>query len=1168
MSQIYNTRMRTAASTKHPVISVDERKDQSFLGRWLLTLVVTASLAIALLPRHAIAQSLISPSLTATAYSKTQVNLAWNDPNQAVQGAGYVVERAKGSPNTFVPAYTSTPNVTNWADVQLAPGVTYYFRVRAFTVAAGVTNYSAYTSIASATTQSSAYPDAPNNLIAAPSDSTQIKLSWQNKATNASEYHVQQLNPGSGAWSVIGTTTSTKNYYIVTGLLPSSVNTFRVTAWNASGESPPSNTVAATTKSETTPPAGTLAINGGAAFTASSQVNVNLAATDTTGVTGYFISTSSAAPAAGAFGWVAVTPTTSYLVTVPFTLSTGDGSKTLFAWYKDGGGNVSPTASASINLDQTAPVSGSLLTTVSGTQISLSWAGFSDAGSGVNPSSYKLVFSTTGSPAANCATGTVLAGGAANTFVHLGLSVGTTYYYRACASDNVGNVATGATATGTLTVLGSGPSGSMVINGNAPFTNSLNVTANLSASAGAGINGYWLSFSSTPPFATDTGWVAVIPTTSFSASVPYTLVFTTDGTKSLFAWFKDVAGNVSAVSSDTIVLDRTTPNNGTLTANGSLAQVALTWAGFSDVGSGIASYTLIHSTTSLPANCSSGTTLYSGPGTSFTQSNLLGGSANYYRVCATDGAGNVSSGATATASAMGNSPPIAKAGPDQTGTTGTPIYFDASGSSDTDGSIVSYALAFGDGFSVSSANAAVVSHTYSAAGTYTMTLTVTDNLGATATDSALVTVKTPQTAQGTFSSVKQFGGASSDVGYSVTVDKLGNTIIAGTFQGTVDFGGGTLTSAGLQDIFIAKFSSTGAHVCSLAIGGAGDDSVSSVATDSSGNIFIAGSFTGTVNFGGPILVSDSASMDGFAAKYSSTCGTTAQWARKFGFAGSDTSYGIAVDINGDALLTGYFTLAADFGGGTVLGGTLSDLFVAKYSGSSGAYVWAKTISGAGTDFGRSIATDGDGNVVVAGGYRLTLSDSTHVNLLTSAGSVDAFVIKYSPSGTLLWARSIGGIGDDTAYGVAVDAGGNIVVTGSFEHTISVGGASLTAIGASDGFLAKFSPMGTYLWSTRIGGSDSDMALAVATDGFGSIVVTGASQNAGQWDTFIQKFSSSGTVLWSKTLIGAADDVGYGIATDANSNVFVTGYFRGTTDFGGGPISSAGVEDVFLLKLAP
>ena len=206
----------------------------------------------------------------------------------------------------------------------------------------------------------------------------------------------------------------------------------------------------------------------------------------------------------------------------------------------------------------------------------------------------------------------------------------------------------GAARTGSITVGGKSvtaqqaadttpPTGSVAIDGGQKFTNSTAATLALSAADPAGVTGMCLSSSSTC-----SAWVAFAPTKAWPLS-------STPGTQTVYAWFKDQDGNVSARTSASIVLDQAPPTGGTLSATPSKGAVALSWGGFSDALSGVASYTLVYAKGSAPASCSTGTRLYSGTGTTFTQTGLASGTSYGYRVCATDGAGNTSAGVTKTA---------------------------------------------------------------------------------------------------------------------------------------------------------------------------------------------------------------------------------------------------------------------------------------------------------------------------------------------------------------------------------------------------------------------------------------------------------------------------------------------------------------------------------------
>jgi hypothetical protein len=451
-----------------------------------------------------------------------------------------------------------------------------------------------------------------------------------------------------------GTATGTMTWAASGIALQAGINALSVTARDAAGNIQIASLTVTYNPPETTPPTGFISINADATYTNSTGVTLNLTATDAVGVTGYYVSTSPNAPSPTAAGWVSVPATVSYSGNVPYTLSGGDGSKTVHAWYKDAAGNVSDTASYSIILDQTPPGGGILSATAQDTQVTLAWSGISDGTSGLSSSTpYKLVYRTGSLPSALCTDGTQLLLGTGAGFVHTGLTNGTTYFYRVCALDNAGNTSSGATASATpSTADTTNPTGTVTINGNSDYTSTTAVALHLSASDALAVTGYYLSTSSATPSGSTPGWVAVAATTSFISDVPYTLTGG-DGTKTVYSWYKDAAGNVSDTASDLILLDQTPPSNGTLGATPGNAQVVLSWSGTADAGSGLASantYKLVFMTGGSPnGTCTSGTQLLLGTATSYTHTGLTNGTTYFYRVCAFDNAGNTSTGATASA---------------------------------------------------------------------------------------------------------------------------------------------------------------------------------------------------------------------------------------------------------------------------------------------------------------------------------------------------------------------------------------------------------------------------------------------------------------------------------------------------------------------------------------
>jgi hypothetical protein len=227
-----------------------------------------------------------------------------------------------------------------------------------------------------------------------------------------------------------------------------------------------------------------------------------------------------------------------------------------------------------------------------------------------------------------------------------------------------------------------------------------------------------------------------------------------------------------------------------------------------------------------------------------------------------------------------------------------------------------------------------------------------------------------------------------DFAYGVAVDGAGNVLVAGDFNGNADFGAGYVTTAGLADVYLAKYSSSGAYVWAKRFGGANHDSAAAVAVDGSGNVAITGNFMGSVSFGGTALTSASNSTDMFVAKY--TAAGTHVWSRRAGDYYVDYGHGIGVDADGNVIVTGSFYGTVNLGGGAMTSASnqTSDMFVAEYS-SSGAHVWSSRYGGSENEMGRDVAA-GPNGPVVTGFYSGTVDFGGQV--LPSAGFSDGFLL--------------------------------------------------------------------------------------------------------------------------------------------------------------------------------
>jgi hypothetical protein len=424
-------------------------------------------------------------------------------------------------------------------------------------------------------------------------------------------------------------------------------------------------------------------------------------------------------------------------------------------------------------------------------------------------------------------------------------------------------------------------------------------------------------------------------------------------------------------------------------------------------------------------------------------------------------------------------------------------------------------------------------------------------------------------------------GTTDEEALAVATDSAGNVFVTGYFSGTETIGNSNFVSAGAEDIFLVKYDAIGGFLWARQAGGSGYDEGHGVATDNAGNVYIAGSFQNTASFGLTNL-SSSGSNDVFLAKYAPSGDLL--WARKAGGTGNDTAYGLAVDPQGNAYITGSFDNGATFGSLSLANNSKSDdIFVAKCS-SAGDFVWVRKAGGGEDDVGNGIALDGATNVYVTG-YFAGAATFGSTNL-TGAGTgllPDIFLSKYDAAGSLLWVRQAGGPGDDRGNAVAADATGNVWVTGQFYGTNSFGTTNLVANGnGSDIFVARYDTTGNLIWARRAGGSSiiyGDAGFGIASNTNGDAFVTGYfSGNAsfgstnlssiGFQDVFCAKYDATGNVAWVRSAGGiAGNDFGYAIGTDGQSKVFVAGFFLSSTiAFDNTTLTNSGGRDLFITKL--
>lgn len=305
------------------------------------------------------------------------------------------------------------------------------------------------------------------------------------------------------------------------------------------------------------------------------------------------------------------------------------------------------------------------------------------------------------------------------------------------------------------------------------------------------------------------------------------------------------------------------------------------------------------------------------------------------------------------------------------------------------------------------------------------------------------------------------------------------------------------------------------------------------------------------------------------------------WSMALGGLTTDAGRSLAISKSGTIALGGYFSGKSALGAESLEATKSSDPkdpnqvdgFVSTF-GAQGKPEWTRQLGGAGSQIVSSVAFDGEGNLIAAGwfGEELTLGDGR----MTTAGADDIFVVKFGPDGRRLWAKRFGSTDVDGADDMAVDAAGNIYVTGVFRTEADFAGTTLKSSGLADIFLLKLTKDGEVAFVKAFGERYDDFGRSIAIDSQGNIVLFGEFssktsfggeplESVGNRDLFIAKLTPSGDHIWSKGMGTTLDEMGLAVATDPTDAIVITGSFEDKMSFGGEVLQAQGRGDIFVAR---
>lgn len=427
-----------------------------------------------------------------------------------------------------------------------------------------------------------------------------------------------------------------------------------------------------------------------------------------------------------------------------------------------------------------------------------------------------------------------------------------------------------------------------------------------------------------------------------------------------------------------------------------------------------------------------------------------------------------------------------------------------------------------------------------------------------------------------FEWAKSISGLGLDVGRAVTTDEQGNVILVGSFTGSTQIAGQTLSGYGSMEAFVAKYSPSGDMLWTRVISGPEEDLGRGVVTDFDGNVYVVGHFTDTVVFNVSATevagAGSSGGQDIFIVKYDSD-GNYA-WHLTGGGTGDDT----ATDIDyyrwsNKLYVSGGFQERAKFGSATVLSSGHTDAFLLKVEPSGGTH-WVRNGGGLEHDVAAAIAVGNDESIFIVGDFydQAQFGGTT----LQAAGSSDMFLAKYDAAGDLQWVKSNGGTTVDVATGVDTDLNGNTYVSGYYQGTTIFQSHSATAIYYNDIFLSRFDADGNCDWLASAGSWGLDNCLGMATAWDGTTYLTGMFEDemdAGDitiegdgYDIFVLCYESSGNIRYGRNAGAGSSDFGVACSLGPDQTLYLTGYYFYFADFDQHTIGPADHGDCFLAKL--
>ena len=429
----------------------------------------------------------------------------------------------------------------------------------------------------------------------------------------------------------------------------------------------------------------------------------------------------------------------------------------------------------------------------------------------------------------------------------------------------------------------------------------------------------------------------------------------------------------------------------------------------------------------------------------------------------------------------------------------------------------------------------------------------------------------------------QYGGENNDEGLSVHIDKSGNSYVGGYYSQV----GKTINdsiqlefpmSVG-KSAMIQKTDSEGAIVWQKFLLGQTEvakTDINNIYTDSKNNIYLSGNFNGTVDFdpSAKSTLITGTGTDGYLLKLSPL--GELLWVNQDGSPGFDNAHSIVVDEND------YLYTTAEFMDTIQLNGlnnekinlintaslTSPNVFIQKLN-NKGQTIWAKVLNTSIMSQGVGLCLDKKGNLYNSGFFigKADFNPGKKENYINSVSEdqLDIYVLKLTNNGDFVWVNTIGGVGNEMTFTVAVDTKQNAYISGNFSDSLIIkelGNKKIKSKGLQDFFISKIDNKGKIEWFKSLGSGGQENGREIAIDSDNDLFITGFYSNTleikspnytktliskGNIDMFLLKMNSDGDYIWANRYGGEGNESGWSIDVD-NTHLYLTGFFSNTIEF--------------------